>query len=200
MRHGESAPAKDGSPFPLVGGQADPELAPEGRDQAEHLAHRLAHDRLDGIVVTGLRRTAQTAAPLARKLAIMPHIEQDLREVYLGDWEGGVFRKMSAQAHPVIQRMWQEQRWDVIPDAESAEAFADRLRDAVARVAAAHPDQRLAVFTHGGVIAQLLAMASQSRPFAFLGADNGSVSQMVVTTNDWIVRRYNDVAHLANRA
>jgi probable phosphoglycerate mutase len=84
----------------------------------------------------------------------------------------------------------------VIPNAEPAEAFAARTRAAVERIAAAHPDQRVAVFAHGGVIGQILAAASGSRAFAFGGADNASISHLVVADGRWIVRRFNDTSHL----
>ena len=42
IRHGESEAAYMGKPFPLVDGHADPELAENGREQAERLAERLA--------------------------------------------------------------------------------------------------------------------------------------------------------------
>ncbi len=35
VRHGESRAARVDEPFPLVDGQGDPELAPQGREQAE---------------------------------------------------------------------------------------------------------------------------------------------------------------------
>jgi probable phosphoglycerate mutase len=46
------------------------------------------------------------------------------------------------------------------------------------------------------VIGRALAEASGSRPFAFLGADNGSISRIVVTDGRWVVRGYNDTSHL----
>jgi probable phosphoglycerate mutase len=52
------------------------------------------------------------------------------------------------------------------------------------------------VFTHGGVIGQELALASGSRPFAFVGADNASISRLVIAGDRWIVRSFNDTAHL----
>ncbi len=52
-------------PFPLVDGHADPELADNGREQAQRLAQRLAKVPIDALYVTSLCRTAQTAAPLA---------------------------------------------------------------------------------------------------------------------------------------
>ncbi|MFF0458340.1 histidine phosphatase family protein [Nocardia africana] len=197
IRHGESIPADPCRPFPLVAGQGDPELAPQGRWHAERVAERLAIERIDAVYVTTLRRTAQTAAPLAARLGLTAHVEGDLREVHLGIWEGGLFRKMVAEDHPVAQRMHAEERWDVIPGAEPAANFAERVRKAVERLADEHPDQRLAVFTHGGVIGQVLSLASGSRPFAFSGADNGSISHIVVTRESWVVRRFNDTAHLA---
>lgn len=197
IRHGESQAATPDAPFPLVEGRADPELAAEGRAQAERVADRLATAGIDAMYVTTLRRTAQTAAPLARRVGLTPQVEAGLREVGLGEWEAGLFRRMVAENHPIAERLWAEERWDVIPGAEPAEAFAARVRDAVARVATAHPGQRVAVFTHGGVIGQALALAARSRPFAFVGADNGSVSRLVVTGERWIIRGFNDTAHLS---
>ncbi|MBB5130650.1 putative phosphoglycerate mutase [Thermocatellispora tengchongensis] len=196
IRHGESEPAVPGVPFPLVDGQGDPGLAPDGRVQAERVAERLAVERIDAIYVSTLRRTGQTAEPLAGRLGLTPNVEPDLREVHLGEWEGGLFRRMVAENHPIAQRMSAEERWDVIPGAEPAQGFSERVRKVLAKLAAAHRDQRLAVFTHGGFIAEALAAATGSRPFAFLGADNGSVSHLVVTDQRWILRRYNDTAHM----
>ncbi|WP_067897595.1 histidine phosphatase family protein [Nocardia vaccinii] len=196
IRHGESAPAYPDEPFPLVNGQGDPELAPAGRQQAERVAERLRAERIDAVYVTTLRRTAQTAAPLTARLGLTARVEPDLREVHLGSWEGGLLRKMMAERDPVAQQMQAEERWDVIPGAEPAEEFATRVRKAVQRLAGEHPDRRLAVFTHGGVIGQVMALASGSRSFAFLGADNGSISHIVVTGESWIVRCFNDTAHL----
>ena len=195
IRHGESQPARPDKPFPLVGGQGDPGLAPEGRDQAEHVALRLGAARIDAIYVSPLRRTAQTAAPLARALGITPVVAPGMREVHLGDWEGGLFRKMVAERDPLAERIWAEERWDVIPGAEPAAAFTARVRGEIGRIAAAHPGQRIAVFTHGGVIGQALALASGSRPFAFIGADNGSISRLVVDRQRWIIRGFNDTGH-----
>jgi probable phosphoglycerate mutase len=196
VRHGESAPAREGTPFPLVDGHGDPPLDPVGRLQAERVADRLAHEPITAIYVSTLRRTAETAAPLAARLGLQTRVEPDLREVYLGEWEGGTYRKHVTEGHPAAQRMYAEQRWDVIPGAEPGEAFAARVRGAIGRIAAAHPDDTVAVVSHGGVIGQVLADASGSRGFAFTGSDNAAVSHLVVTDDRWVIRRYNDTAHL----
>jgi 2,3-bisphosphoglycerate-dependent phosphoglycerate mutase len=196
VRHGESEPAVEGRPFPLVGGHGDPALAPEGRTQADLVCRRLALEGVDAIYVTSLRRTAQTAEPLARHLGLEPTVEPDLREVHLGEWEGGELRRRVADGDPIVAKMWDEQRWDVIPGAEPANEFRARVRGAIERIAAGHADQRVAVFAHGGTIGEVLAQATEARPFAFTGADNGSISHLVVTDDRWVVRRFNDTSHL----
>jgi 2,3-bisphosphoglycerate-dependent phosphoglycerate mutase len=196
VRHGESEAYVDGQPFDLVGGQGDPPLSAEGQEQAKRVCARLAGAGIEAIYVSTLRRTAQTAAPLAGLAGLEMQTEPDLREVHLGDWEGGLFRKMAAENHPVMQRVRAEERWDLIPGAEPAADLAARVRGAILRMAASHPDQRIAAFSHGGFIGEALALASGSRPFAFAGAANASISRLVITDQMWIVRGYNDTSHL----
>lgn len=200
IRHGESAAFDEDDPFELIDGHGDPPLLePEGLEQAEAIGERLASERLDAIYVTPLRRTHQTAAPLARRLGLEPIVEPELREVHLGEWESGGLRKHTREGHPLIFQILAEQRWDVIPGAEPTAAFDTRVRAGIERIAAAHPDGRVAAFVHGGVIGRVLATASGARGLAFAAADNGSISEIVATgEGDWIVRRFNDTAHLVD--
>jgi probable phosphoglycerate mutase len=98
--------------------------------------------------------------------------------------------------HPLAVQMATEQRWDVIPGAESVEAFQVRVKRGITAIAEAHPNQRVAVVVHGGVIAMIMTIATGAQNFAFVGADNASISQIVVHGDRWIVRRFNDIAHL----
>jgi len=196
VRHGESAPFREDEPPPLLGGASDPELDPVGVEQADRVAARLAGEQIAAIYVTPLRRTAQTAAPLAAHLGLEPRVEPDLREVFLGEWEGGLYRKHVREQHPVALRLREVGRWDVIPGAEPAAEFAGRVRAGIARIGAAHAGERVVVVVHGGVIGQALALAAGSRPLAFAWADNGSISELVVLDDLWTVRSYNDAAHL----
>ena len=202
VRHGESAPAHPDRPFARRDGHGDPPLAPEGQAQARAVGERLAAEhergeRIDALYVTTLQRTHQTAAPLADRLGLQPRVVAELREVYLGDWEGGLLRARAAAGDPMFLQMMAEERWDVVPGAEPLEDFDRRLRDGIAGLAAAHPDGRVVAVVHGGVIGQLLAAATGATGFAFVGADNGSISELVVLPDGaWRIRRFNDVSHL----
>ncbi len=196
VRHGESAPAHPDRPFPLRDGHGDPPLDPVGREQAELLAARLQHESISAIYVTTLQRTHQTAAPLAARLGLTPVEEPDLREVFLGDWEEGEFRRRAAMRDPIFEQIFVQERWDVIPGAEPHDAFDERTWAGFQRIVAAHPDERVVVVSHGGAIAQLIHRVTGSRRFAFSGTDNASVSELVADGERIILRRYNDVAHL----
>ena len=124
--------------------------------------------------------------------------EPDLREVYLGEWEGGRFRERAVSNDPVFLDIFREERWDVIPGAEPLETFDERVWSAFQRIVAAHPDQRVMVVAHGGVIAHLLHRVSESRRFAFSATDNASISEVVAGPDRIVLRRYNDVSHLAS--
>jgi probable phosphoglycerate mutase len=198
VRHGESAPLREGESQALVGGHGDPPLDPVGHQQALLAAGRLARLPLSAIYVSSLQRTAQTAAPLAEKTGLVPVVEADLREVFLGEWEGGVYRMRAAENHADWQRVQAEQTWDVIPGAEKAVDLAVRVGGVVGSIAARHPDQRVAVFAHGGVIGMLAAIATGGRMFAFSTSDNASITQLVIRGEDWRLRRFNDTIHLGD--
>lgn len=198
VRHGASADSLEGETFELVEGQGDPPLSEVGRHQAEQVGLRLAQEPFDALYVTSLQRTIQTAAPLVARCGMTPVVDADLREVFLGDWEGGLLREKAADGDPMFAQVMAEQRWDVIPGAESREVFGGRLRWAVERIVTAHSGGRVVVFSHGAAIGEILAQATGAEPFAFVGPDNASISRLVVTPERWIIRGYNDTAHLTS--
>ena len=196
VRHGESAAARPDEPFALVDGHGDPPLHENGQRQAVLVGERLKSQRIDAIYVTTLQRTSQTAAPLAAALGLTPVVVADLREVHLGDWEGGLLRVKAAANDPVYEQMHTEQRWEVIPNAEPLATFVERTQRGLRTIVDAHPGGRVVAVVHGGVIGCLLAHASGATSFAFNGSDNASISELVVDGDRQVVRRFNDSAHL----
>ncbi len=198
VRHGASMAAVPGEPFDLLDGHADPPLAPDGEEQAVAVARQLETESLGKLFVTPLQRTQQTAAPLATATGLEPHVMPELREVRLGDWEGGMLRIRAAQGDPLFFEIIEKERWDLIPNAEPADEFAERVRRGVeAMVAATGPDALGAAVLHGGVIGEICRQATRSRPFAFVHADNGSISRLVVMPGGrQLLRSFNSTAHL----
>jgi probable phosphoglycerate mutase len=198
IRHGASAAAVPGEPFELLEGQADPPLAPEGAEQARKVAAWLANEPISSLFVTPLRRTAQTAAPMAERTGLVPQVVPELREIFLGEWEGGEFRIRVAQGDPLSIRLFEEERWDVIPGAESLESFGARIASGLERVADEIGSGNTgAAILHGGVITEICHQVAQSRPFAFLQVDNTSITRVVRRPDGrWLLRYFNETAHL----
>lgn len=197
IRHGSSV----GETMDTIGlGEltiSNPCLSPEGESQAELLADYLAEEEIAAIFVTPLRRTHQTAAPLAARREL-PTVEiADLRELYLGDWEHSFYGHARA-GHPLVSRMFAEESWEVVPNAEPVDAFAARVRRGIEAIVDAVPaGTTVAAFSHAATIAELCRQATGSRPFAFMVPENSSVSRLIIgEQGEWKLRSFNDVAHL----
>jgi probable phosphoglycerate mutase len=198
VRHGASQDAIPGEPFEMLEGHANPGLSPIGEEQARAVGARLAQDPPDALFITSLRRTAQTAQPLIDATALEPTVIPELSEVRLGEWEGGELRVRTANGDPLVRTIFEQQRWDVIPGAEPADEFADRVRRGIDQVVAlTGPGRVAAAVVHGGVIGELARQATDAARLAFVHAENTSISRLVVFGDGrWLLRSFNDTSHL----
>ncbi len=198
VRHGSVGRAPAGSEAPPIGRQTNPPLSDDGRRQAEATAARLAPEPIAAVFVTPLRRTGETAAPLLERVAFEPVVLEDLREVELGDWEHGELSRRAVRGDPEFARVMQEERWDLIPNAEPAADFAERVGRGIAEAAeAAGPGTVAVAFTHSAVIAEACRQVTSSTPFAFLTVSNGSLTRLVrMASGRWVLVSFNETAHL----
>jgi 2,3-bisphosphoglycerate-dependent phosphoglycerate mutase len=199
VRHGSVGPPPAVGQVPPTGRQHDPPLDESGRLQAAAVTTRLEQEAIAAVFVTPLRRTIETAIPLLGLLGQEAQRLADLREVELGDWEHGEFSRRAARGDPEFQRVMREQRWDLIPNAEPAAAFARRVRRGLLEAATASKSDSVAVaYTHSGVIAEACRQATGSDPFAFLNSTNCSLTRLVRMPNGrWVLLSFNDTAHLS---
>lgn len=196
VRHGQSEAFVEGRPFALVAGQGDPPLSALGQAQARAVAERLRHEPITAVYVSSLRRTAQTAEPLLAHLGLEATVRADLREVHLGEGEGGRFRQMVAEEHPAAVAMRERLEWGEIPGAETNAQLTERTVRAVETIAADHPDEVVVVVCHGGVIGAIIGHLAQTNPFLFNRSDNAGISQIVLGNGQGAIRRFNDAGHL----
>ncbi len=176
---------------------SDPPLSEAGHAQAAALARHLQGERLARLFVTPLQRTHQTAAPLIAATGLVPTVIDDLREAHLGDWEHSFYIHAEA-GHPLLKRMFVEESWEVLPNAEPMEHFAARVRNGIVAIAnLMEPNETAVAFAHAGTIAEICRQATGSRAFAFMAPENTSVSRLVINADGvWKLRSFNDVSHL----
>jgi len=148
IRHGET----DYNRQLRFQGQVDVPLNARGHWQAGRLAERLADEPLDLLVSSDLTRARETAAPLVARQRAALRPDAAWREQAFGELEGLVVSEVPA-LHPTLWAAWSRHEADSAPPGgESYRAFHGRVMAALRGLAEAHPQARVAVFTHGGVL------------------------------------------------
>ena len=195
IRHGRSADVVPGSSE-----SDDPPLSDEGHRQAQALARRLKTKDIDVVVSSDLRRAADTAAYLAEPRGLDVVQRGDLREVFLGDWERGEFRRRAAAGDPEWLRFADAGRWDLVPGSEGDGAFRARVRGAVDELATTHEGRSIAIAAHGGVInAYLASVFGIDRSF-FATIENTSLTILRASGERRLLVTVNDCTHLYDPA
>jgi probable phosphoglycerate mutase len=195
VRHGAcDPPAVDG----LVDGRSDPPLNERGRGEAAAVTRRMSGMPVSAVFTTPQRRAAETAAATAAEHGLEATVLPDLIEVHLGEWEGHGIHSRGASGDPELARVFSEQNWQLIPGAEPADAFAERVRRGVKEVADAAAAGSVAIaFTHSAVIAEFCRQVTGSQPFAFLYNSNGSLTRLFrMPEGRWVLVSYNETEHL----
>jgi broad specificity phosphatase PhoE len=131
------------------------DLTELGQRQAEAAARALADRGIEDIFVSTLRRTRQTAAPLASQLGIEPRELDGLREISAGDFEMAADHDAIAGYIGTVAD-WIDQRYDVrMPGGETGREFLERYDAAVAeidRAVAAAGHRSALLVSHGAAI------------------------------------------------
>ena len=146
MRHGVTAKNREG----VWQGQQDVPLAPEGRRQAERLAHRLLRlgIRFDRLYTSDLARARATAQVLAEALGLAPLPDRRLRELCVGELAGKPREEVFAAYAEVLEKTRADPWTTRLPGGESLGDLRARFLDFLAGL----PEGRHLVVAHAGVI------------------------------------------------
>lgn len=157
------------------------ELTDLGREQAASLPAALADESIGAIFVSTLVRTQQTAAPLARTLALEPIIRDGLREVEAGDLEMRSDRA-SIEAYLSTFVAWAREDYDArMPGAETGVEVFDRF-DAVVGEAVALGHETVALVSHGAMIRYWIARATSNIDAEYVSTHDLTNTAVVVVT------------------
>jgi len=219
VRHGESQGNLEGR----IQGWSDYPLTELGRQQAAHLARRLAqlmdpespaasypqmgwgrHRRGEGafhdLVASPLERAAETARIIGGVLDLAVRFDDRLKEYNFGPLNGLTPDQVVA-GFPEVRDAWEVNRpWEPLPGEEGEPAFVARVRAAMDEIVAGLPEKGVvAVVAHGGSIDACLRAwlnidhRDGRRAFAF---DNASLSLVRVRADGYRVLLLNDTCHL----
>ena len=158
-----------------AGQGSDPELTPEGLEQARRLPGALARFPISRLFSSPQLRAMQTAAPVAAARGLTVDTDERIAEYDRGMSHYVPLEQVRAERPDDWRRMMRGK----LPAAVDAEAFSERVRAGLANiVACAGPDDTVAVFSHGGVINVFLhEILKTPNPLSF-PIDYASVTQV----------------------
>jgi probable phosphomutase (TIGR03848 family) len=152
IRHGENEYV---TTHRLAGRTPGVSLNDKGRNQAEALVRYLEGQPIDVVYSSPLDRCLETAEPLAGARGLPVRHERGVVEVDYGGWQGADLRELSklpawheVQHFPSLFRF---------PDGETLREVQARAVGTIERLVDLHPDQIVALFSHGDIIRTTLA-------------------------------------------
>jgi broad specificity phosphatase PhoE len=180
------------------GRQWDPPLGEEGRQQAEHLAARLLAMRPPAAVyVSPFTRCIETIRPYAERTGVETTLDEDIGEVFIGEWEGVPFEDLLAASEEVARRARDfEAMFGAAPGAETSYELRARVVPAIDRMLERHPDGDVVVVAHGGVVNAYAGHVLGVDHDMFFMPENTSISTFDLDAGRPRVRFLNDVLHL----
>ncbi|HTI32685.1 MAG TPA: histidine phosphatase family protein [Miltoncostaea sp.] len=166
VRHGLSEWNASGR----VQGQADPPLAPEGREEARRLAPLVLAERPEAVVSSDLARARETAELLGAGA-----VETDARwrESAMGDWTGRPAAELMAEPSGAFAR-WRE-GLERPPGGESFDDMRARAGAAV-RDLLARGLRCVVVVTHGGPVRAAVAELAGLAPLSLVPVPNACMT------------------------
>lgn len=163
----------------IAGRKPGVHLSDLGRQQANRLAARLAGTPIHAIYTSPIDRTRETADILAARLGLQPGVLAALTEVDFGHWTGGELGE--------LRRLPRFHQWNAfrsgtrIPGGESMLETQARIVAAMLTLCEHHPNQYIALVSHGDVIKSAVAYFLGVPLDLFLRIEIGLTSLSVVS-------------------
>lgn len=199
IRHAQTDSNVSG-PNPLMSGWTDLPLNAVGLQQASQLRKRWQHETpVAAVYSSPLTRAQETAAAVEAVSANSMGLVPELREINCGHLDGRPVSQVQRE-HPELWQRNLEQndddfRW---PGGESYRELRQRCLRALHQIAARHPDERVAVVTHAGVISQVLGWIHGFRPARWEAyrPQNTSLTLITWERSDVRLLTFDDHRHL----
>lgn len=153
VRHGATPLTKEDR----FSGAENVDLSEEGRRQVQHLAVRLADDKISAVYASPLDRTMDTARILAHPHKLTPVPRDGLREISHGHWEG-LTRKEVEKEFPGEYPAWESDPLTYAPiDGESGLSVLARALPVIREIVVSHPGQNVLVVSHKATLRLIIS-------------------------------------------
>jgi len=195
IRHAEA----EGNLYRRIHGWYDSLITDNGFAQIKALEERLRDIPVDAVYSSDLYRTMTTGRAVWQAKGLERHTDPDLREIHLGDWEDrpwGEVRHFDPAGMDGFNKSLPDWR---APNGENLAEAGARLQGALERIARSHPDQTVAVFSHGTAIRQALANIKGLTPDRWSTmphSENTAVTKLVWDSESFSIEFEMDASHI----
>jgi probable phosphoglycerate mutase len=148
VRHGDTLQAAEG----YFAGDIDPPLTDRGRAQAEAVGKVASRLDLAAVYVSPKLRARQTAEPILRECKLEPVVEDGLREIAYGAWEGRKESEIKVSDPDMYSAWSQDPALVSPPGGESAFAIAARALPCLVRARREHPNGNVMFVSHKATV------------------------------------------------
>lgn len=148
LRHGEPAGGE------RLRGSCDDPLSSQGWMQMRGVVG--VAPPWDRIVSSPLRRCVEFARELATRYRLTLEIDERIREIYFGDWDGCAVKALLAINPDGLTRFWADPVANPPPKAERFDEFRCRILRAWTSLTRPISKDHILVVTHGGPIRTIL--------------------------------------------
>jgi alpha-ribazole phosphatase len=152
VRHGQTDWNNEGR----YQGQADTPLNTSGKEQARRLAGHFTGINVDAIYSSDLQRTRRTAEAIGEKLSLPVRLDDRLREINHGVWEGMLYTDIVKRYESEIKERETNPLTARAPGGESVSEVAGRVLAAADDIAHRHPGETVILVSHGLALAVLV--------------------------------------------
>ncbi len=195
IRHAEA----EGNLYRRIHGWYDSLITDNGYRQIAALKGRFEHEPIDAVYSSDLFRTRTTAGAIYRSHGLELHTRPDLREIGVGVWEDRTWGDLERHDGAGLARFNHSAPDFRVQGGETFARVQARMKRAVLELAAAHPDQTIAVFSHGTAIRCLQGAVRGLGPGEMDGlghSDNTAVTCLEVEGDQIRLVYENDNSHL----
>ncbi len=132
------------------------------------------------VMSSPMKRCRAFAEALAAQRGLPVHVEVDLREIGMGEWEGKSKQSLMDQDPASVQRFWADPIHARPKGAEPLPVFFGRIRGVVERIAQAYSGEHLLLVAHAGVIraATIFALRGSLTAWSCIRVEYAGVSRI----------------------
>ena len=193
IRHGET----EWNSQQRMQGHSNSDLSEVGRGQIQALGELMKNVSFDHIYSSDSLRTSQTAEAITQYSGHTLQFDQRIREKNLGVFEG-LTSTEAKERHPEIYRLFKTAGANyVIDEGESTQQLLERALEFIEEIRLRHPQERVVMVTHGGVVRVLMKHAlglSIDAPTRFIIKNTGIFG--LIWNENWLVTQMGGVSHL----